>query len=35
MSQFVIETKDAKGKPTRRWYFFDMKMAAELRLPRP
>jgi hypothetical protein len=35
MSQFVVETKDVKGKPTGRWYFFDMKMAAEPRLPRP
>src|SRR5680860_1153296 len=27
MSQVVVETKDAKGKPTRRWYYFDMKKA--------
>ncbi len=27
MSQVVVATKDAKGKPIRRWYYFDMKKA--------
>jgi hypothetical protein len=27
MSQAVVETKDAKGKPIRRWYYVDMKKA--------
>lgn len=27
MSQTVVETKDAKGKPSRRWYYIDMKKA--------
>ncbi|MGH8226521.1 MAG: GmrSD restriction endonuclease domain-containing protein [Steroidobacteraceae bacterium] len=26
-SQVVVETKDAKGKPIRRWYYLDMKQA--------
>jgi hypothetical protein len=30
MSQLVVETKDAKGKPIRRWYYFDMKKAVAL-----
>jgi hypothetical protein len=28
MGQDAVETKDAKGKPIRRWYYFDMKKAA-------
>jgi len=27
MSVSAVETKDAKGKPIRRWYYFDMKKA--------
>lgn len=27
MSPFVVETKDAKGKPMGRWYYLDMKKA--------
>ncbi|PYJ79741.1 MAG: hypothetical protein DME22_25000 [Verrucomicrobia bacterium] len=27
MSQVVVATKDSKGKPIRRWYYFDMKKA--------
>lgn len=27
MSAVVVETKDAKGKPIRRWYYLDMKKA--------
>jgi hypothetical protein len=27
MSQTAVETKDAKGKPIRRWYYIDMKKA--------
>jgi hypothetical protein len=27
MSTTVVETKDAKGKPISRWYYFDMKKA--------
>ncbi len=27
MSESVVETKDAKGKPIRRWYYLDMKRA--------
>ncbi len=27
MSAVVVETKDAKGKPIRRWYYIDMKQA--------
>jgi hypothetical protein len=27
MSQSVVETKDAKNKPIRRWYYIDMKQA--------
>jgi hypothetical protein len=27
MSTLVVETKDAKGKPIRRWYYLDMKKA--------
>ncbi|MGQ0571313.1 MAG: GmrSD restriction endonuclease domain-containing protein [Armatimonadota bacterium] len=27
MSEAVVETKDAKGKPIRRWYYLDMKQA--------
>lgn len=27
MSAMVVETKDAKGKPIRRWYYIDMKKA--------
>lgn len=27
VSQSVVETKDAKNKPTRRWYYIDMKQA--------
>jgi hypothetical protein len=27
MSHVVVETKDAKGRPIRRWYYFDMKGA--------
>jgi len=27
MSTTVVETKDAKGKPIRRWYYLDMKKA--------
>lgn len=27
MSKAPVETKDAKGKPIRRWYYFDMKKA--------
>jgi hypothetical protein len=27
MSALVVETKDAKGKPIRRWYYLDMKKA--------
>src|SRR5258708_11565065 len=27
MSAVVVETKDAKGKPIRRWYYIDMKHA--------
>jgi hypothetical protein len=29
MSQTVVETKDAKNKPIRRWYYIDMKKAVE------
>src|SRR2546426_3916141 len=29
MSQVVVETKDGKGKPIRRWYYLDMKKAVE------
>jgi hypothetical protein len=29
MSQTVVETKDAKNKPIRRWYYIDMKRAVE------
>ena len=29
MSQAAVETKDAKNKPTRRWYYIDMKKAVE------
>jgi hypothetical protein len=29
MSQTVVETKDAKGKAIRRWYYLDMKKAVE------
>lgn len=28
MSAIAVETKDAKGKPIRRWYYIDMKKAA-------
>ena len=28
MSTSAVETKDAKGKPIRRWYYLDMKKAA-------
>lgn len=27
LSETVVETKDAKGKPSRRWYYLDMKKA--------
>jgi hypothetical protein len=27
MSPYAVETKDAKGKPIRRWYYLDMKKA--------
>src|SRR5262249_55624544 len=27
MSRQAVETKDAKGKPIRRWYYLDMKKA--------
>ncbi len=27
MSREPVETKDAKGKPIRRWYYIDMKQA--------
>jgi len=27
MSQVMVETRDAKGKPIRRWYYLDMKQA--------
>jgi hypothetical protein len=27
MSHVVVETRDAKGKPIRRWYYLDMKQA--------
>jgi hypothetical protein len=27
MGAMVVETKDAKGKPVRRWYYIDMKKA--------
>ncbi len=27
LSSSVVETKDAKGKPVRRWYYLDMKKA--------
>jgi Protein of unknown function DUF262 len=27
MSEVPVETKDAKGKPMGRWYYFDMKKA--------
>jgi hypothetical protein len=29
MSQVAVETKDAKGKPIRRWYYVDMRKAVE------
>ena len=29
MSQAAVETKDAKNKPIRRWYYIDMKKAVE------
>jgi hypothetical protein len=29
MSQTAVETKDAKNKPIRRWYYIDMKRAVE------
>ena len=29
MSTSAVETKDAKGKPVRRWYYLDMKQAIE------
>ena len=29
MSHVVVETKDAKGKPIRRWYYIDMQKAVE------
>ena len=29
MSTSAVETKDAKGKPIRRWYYLDMKQAIE------
>lgn len=29
MSESVVETKDAKGKPIHRWYYFDMKKAVD------
>ena len=29
MSTTAVETKDAKGKPIRRWYYLDMKQAIE------
>ena len=29
MSQTAVETKDAKNKPVRRWYYIDMKRAVE------
>src|SRR5947209_8351189 len=29
MGESAVETKDAKGKPIRRWYYVDMRMAVE------
>lgn len=29
MSKAAVETKDAKGKPIRRWYYIDMEKAVE------
>ena len=30
ISKSAVETRDAKGKPIRRWYYLDMKQAIEL-----
>ncbi len=29
MGEYAVETKDAKGKPIRRWYYADMRKAVE------
>jgi hypothetical protein len=34
MSQTIVETKDAKNKPIRRWYYIDMKKAVEAAVDR-